>query len=424
MSGSTPDPFGAWTVGRMVPMPSSLPEGWKVERLTDLARLESGHTPSRRRPDYWGGDVPWVSLNDIGALGEPSIATTLEKITQLGLANSSARLLPAGTVIFSRTASVGKSTVLSIPMATTQDFANYVCGHEVHNRYLMYLFRFMQGTWKQLMAGSIHNTIYMPVFKRLQMLLPPPLEQQAIAEALGDADTFIAALEALIAKKRDTKQGAMEELLTGFRRLPGFKKPWKSVTVGELYEFKNGLNKAKEYFGFGTPILNYMDVYRAPGLKKRDILGRVTVTRDEIRAYGAQKGDVFFTRTSETQDEIGIASVLLEDIADCVFSGFILRGRPKGTRITSEFACYCFTPLRVRSQIIARSSYTTRALTNGRALSQVVLQLPDPDEQRAVAAVLSDMDADIAALEGKLTKARDVKQGMMQVLLTGEVRLA
>lgn len=418
-----PDPFEDWTVGRLVPMPPVLPRGWRVTRLTEVARLESGHTPSRRRPDYWNGEVPWVSLNDTDALGMPAIAHTSERITLHGLANSSARLLPAGTVIFSRTATVGKSTILAIPMATTQDFANYVCGPELHNRYLMYLFRFMRGTWKQLMAGSIHNTVYMPVFKRLQVLLPPLPEQQAIAQALADADALIEALEALVAKKRDINQGAMQELLTGRRRLPGLQGEWHSVSLGAIYDFKNGLNKGKEYFGVGTPIVNYMDVYGSSALSIADIRGRVTVTPDEIRAYGALKGDVFFTRTSETQEEIGVASVMLDDVADCVFSGFLLRARPKGGAITSGFAQYCFKSYIVRQQIIARSSYTTRALTNGRALSMVQIDLPEPPEQRAIAAVLTDMEAEIAALEAKLAKARDVKRGMMHVLLTGEIRL-
>lgn len=273
------------------------------------------------------------------------------------------------------------------------------------------------------MAGSIHNTIYMPVFKRLQILLPPLHEQRAIADALDDADAFGEALKVLIAKKRDLKRGVMQELLTGERRLPGFAGQWELMRVGQIYDFKNGLNKSKAYFGHGTPIVNYTDVYRSSGLLQSDLLGRVTVSADEIRAYGARRGDVFFTRTSETQDEIGVASVLLEDVPDCVFSGFLLRARPKIDRVDPNYAAYCFSTHGVRQQVISRSSYTTRALTNGRALSLVELRLPPIDEQRAIAAVLSDMNTEIAALQIKLAKARQITQGMTQALLSGEVRL-
>lgn len=162
----------------------TVPIGWRVVRLTDVARLESGHTPSRRQPAYWDGNIPWVSLHDSNGLDCREITTTAQSITPAGIANSSARLLPAGTVIFSRTATVGKSTVLGLDMATSQDFACYICGPQVHNHFLVYLFRSMAAEWKKLMAGSTHNTVYIPVFRDLRVALPPMAEQYALAEVL------------------------------------------------------------------------------------------------------------------------------------------------------------------------------------------------------------------------------------------------
>ena len=95
-----------------------------------------------------------------------------------------------------------------------------------------------------------------------------------------------------------------------------------------MYKFKNGLNKGKGSFGFGTPIINYTDVYKHRGLTREMVKGLVKLDANEIRRYKVKKGDVFFTRTSETPEEVGLASVLLEDIDDCSFSGFVLRGRP------------------------------------------------------------------------------------------------
>jgi len=248
-------------------------------------------------------------------------------------------------------------------------------------------------------------------------------EQNAICDAVEDSDAWIASLEALIAKKRDLKQAAMQQLLTGKTRLPGFSGNWNDVSLGELFIFKNGLNKAKEFFGHGSPIINYMDVFGSAGIRAHEVLGKVSVTTDEIRTYGAQKGDVFFTRTSETTDEIGISAVLLETVPNCVFSGFVLRARPKTQMLEDQFKKYCFSSRHVRDQIIASASYTTRALTNGRNLSVVRMAVPEPDEQIAIAKVLSDMDEEIAALEAEAEKARAIKQGMMQTLLTGKVRL-
>lgn len=182
-----------------------IPQDWECVPIASVARLESGHTPSKRVPSYWGGCIPWVSLHDTQLLDGPEISGTSKTITEDGLNNSSARLLPQGTVVFSRTATVGKATVLAIAMATSQDFANYICGPKLDNRFLMYLFRSMGRTWRGLMAGSIHNTIYMPVFEALRIALPPLSEQRAIASALSDSDALLAGLDRLIAKKRDLK---------------------------------------------------------------------------------------------------------------------------------------------------------------------------------------------------------------------------
>jgi len=221
-------------------MPTHVPSGWNLVKLTSVAKLESGHTPSRRRPDYWNGGIPWISLHDSGALDVLEIHSTSHTISKLGLANSSARLLPKGTVVFSRTATVGRATVMGREMATSQDFANYVCGPNLCNRYLTHLFRYMAPEWKRLMAGSTHNTVYMPVFQGLQVLLPPVYEQEAIAEALGDTDALIESLEQLLTKKRHLKQGAMQELLSGTKRLLGFSGEWEVHRLGEVADIRSG----------------------------------------------------------------------------------------------------------------------------------------------------------------------------------------
>jgi type I restriction enzyme S subunit len=114
---------------------------------------------------------------------------------------------------------------------------------------------------------------------------------------------------------------------------------------------------------------------------------------------------------------------MLDQPADTVFSGFIFRARPKNERVRDEFKVHCFSSSFVRKQIVSKASYTTRALTNGRILSEVLLPLPMREEQLVIAAVLDDMDAEIAALESRRDKTRALKQGMMQELLTGRIRL-
>ena len=200
-------------------------------------------------------------------------------------------------------------------------------------------------------------------------------------------------------------------------------KPWDTATIGDFLDFKNGLNKSKEFFGHGTPIVNYTDVYKKRGLKKNDVCGKVSLTRDEIHRFDARKNDVFFTRTSETPEEVGMSSVLLEDIDDCVFSGFVLRGRPKNDMFVPEYCKYCFTTEAVRSAIIMGCTYTTRALTNGKQLSTIEIVVPPKPEQEAIAKTLAEIDELISSLEKLITKEKAIKQGAMQELLTGKRRL-
>ena len=266
---------------------------------------------------------------------------------------------------------------------------------------------------------------HLPREKFLQLPIPsiPIGEQRRIAEALEDADSLIASLERLIAKKQAIKQGMMQQLLTGRIRLQGFGGGWTKVLLADLLEFKNGLNKSSDFFGAGTPIINFMDVMRSPIITQTRVHGRVTLTRDEVKRFSARRGDVFFTRTSETVQEVGTAAVLVDEIPAASFSGFILRGRPTTDLVDTTFLALLFQLKSVRSQVVATASYTTRALTNGRSLGRVEVYLPGRAEQGALVEVLADVDRDFDVLQHRLESVRAVKQGMMQELLTGRTRL-
>ena len=198
---------------------------------------------------------------------------------------------------------------------------------------------------------------------------------------------------------------------------------WDAVQLGDLFVFKNGLNKAKSFFGTGTPIVNYMDVFESPGLKTSDISGRVSLSSEEIKNFEVRQGDVFFTRTSETVEEVGVASVMLNEPCDTVFSGFVLRARPRNERLSDCYKQYCFASSVIRSQIVSSATYTTRALTNGRALSAVWIAVPPRSEQFAITEALSDMDGLIKSLETLVAKKKAIKRATMQQLLTGKTRL-
>ncbi|MBQ2891932.1 MAG: restriction endonuclease subunit S, partial [Bacilli bacterium] len=164
------------------------------------------------------------------------------------------------------------------------------------------------------------------------------------------------------------------------------------INVSDLFEIRNGLNKEKEAFGKGTPIVNFTDVFNKRYLTINDIKGRVTLTKSEIERYAVKKGDVFFTRTSETKEEIGMSSTVIEDIPDCVFSGFVLRARPVTDLLLPKYCSYYFSTTNVRNIIIKYASFTTRATTTGEKLGEIPVVIPSIEEQQRIVDILDKFD--------------------------------
>ena len=168
-----------------------LPKGWKRHLLSDLARMESGHTPSRRHPEYWGGNIPWIGIRDATGNHGRTIYETNENTNALGIANSASRVLPKDTVCLSRTASVGYVVVMGREMATSQDFANWICGPDLDYRYLKYALIAEGDALLNFASGSVHQTIYFPELKSFHIAAPGKPEQSAIAEILSALDDKI-----------------------------------------------------------------------------------------------------------------------------------------------------------------------------------------------------------------------------------------
>lgn len=167
------------------------PPGWRWVPLTDVARLETGHTPSRKHPEYWDGDVPWIGIKDATANHGRILNDTFQHTNELGIANSSARVLPANTVCLSRTASVGYVVVMGRPMATSQDFVNWVCSDAIDYRFLKAVLLAERNSFLRFASGTTHQTIYFPEVKAFHVCLPPIQEQRAIADIVSALDDKI-----------------------------------------------------------------------------------------------------------------------------------------------------------------------------------------------------------------------------------------
>lgn len=179
---------------------TALPNGWKWVSLLRIAKQETGHTPSRSQASYWDGGVPWIGIRDAGAHHGRYIEETVQTISEAGLANSSARLLPSGTVCLSRTASVGYVTIMGRSMSTSQDFATWTCTDALLPEYLMYALMAEGEDIRRFGMGSTHTTIYFPEIRALHIALPPLEEQREIIVRIKQALARANRLEAEAAR--------------------------------------------------------------------------------------------------------------------------------------------------------------------------------------------------------------------------------
>jgi type I restriction enzyme S subunit len=157
----------------------------------------------------------------------------------------------------------------------------------------------------------------------------------------------------------------------------------------DLFDFRNGLSKGKDFFGRGTPFIRYTDVYNNRFLKKDDITALVECTPEELHKLGVHRGDVLFTRTSETAEDVGWSSVLLDDVGDCVFNGFTIKATPKTTCLLPEYCAFCFSTFEFRQYVVTHCAYTTRASLTGKTISEYQLSFPSIERQKEIVDILT-----------------------------------
>lgn len=401
-----------------------MPEDWGVVLLDTVAKRGSGHTPDKKHPEYWNGSIKWVSLQDSAALDNLYIEDSAATITPAGIANSSAVLHPAGTVVLSRDAGVGKSAIMKTEMAVSQHFMAWQCGSKLDNHFLYYWLQARKSEFERIANGSTIKTIGLPYFRTLCIQLPELLEQRAIATALSDVDALLAAQDKLIAKKRDIKQGAMQQLLTGKQRLPGFCGEWEVKRLGEIGDISSaGVDKKLRAGETPVRLVNYLDVYRKDFIYSDDLNHWVTAPQHQLKRCAVKQGDIFFTPSSETRDDIGKSAVAMEDIPDAAYSYHVTRLRLRD-EWDLRFRTYAFKTQAFldQAEMLCDGSGTRYVISQGK-FKGMTIQVPPVEEQTAIATVLSDMDAELSALEQQRDKTLALKQGMMQELLTGRIRL-
>ena len=269
-------------------------------------------------------------------------------------------------------------------------------------------------------GGAMQNLIGMSLFRQTQIPIPSLPEQHAIATALSDVDALIESLDKLIAKKRNIKQAAMQKLLTGKARLPGFDGNWEVKKLGELGIFLKGSGVKKEDAISGhLPCIRYGEIYTHHNDVIRNFFSWIS-PKVASNAVKLRKGDLLFAGSGETKEEIGKCVAFIDDYETYAGGDVVIL---RTTGVDPIFMGYYCNHTPINAQKASKGQGDAIVHISAAALSSILVLLPPQPEQTAIAAILSDMDTEIEALETRRAKTLDLKQGMMQELLTGKTRL-
>jgi type I restriction enzyme S subunit len=407
-----------------------IPDDWGVTAIGEVtSKVGSGITPTGGNRVYKSEGRPFIRSQNIGwgALLLDDVAYIDDSIHSTFIATE----IVNGDVFLNITgASIGRSSLADARVAGG-NVNQHVCLIRADQTHiipkfinLVLLSRLGQGQIDSFQAGGNRQGLNFGHVRSILLPLPKTTEQQAIASALSDTDELIESLEQLLTKKRQIKQGAMQELLTGKKRLPGFSGEWEVKKLGDLGKTFGGLTgKTKSDFGEGNgrfiTFMNVMsNVVTDPTAFEKV---RIDASENQTRVL---KGDLLFNSSSETPEEVAMCSLLDTSTPDLYLNSFCFGFRLfKGDEVVGLFFAYLLRSPSGRKLMSLLAQGSTRYNISKGEFLKTYLLLPSFREQNAIAEVLSDMDAEIEALETKLTKARQVKQGMMQELLTGRIRL-
>jgi len=383
-----------------------IPEDWLISSIGDILSIK--HGKDQKGVQNVNGQYPILGTGGV-----------------MGYTDS--YLYNKESVLIGRKGTIDKPKFMNNPFWTVDTLFYSEIKNDVFAKYIYY--KFLQINWYSYNEASGVPSLNAKTIEGINITIPPTLtEQKAIADALTDVDELITNLEKLIAKKKAIKQGAMQQLLTpphkGGKRLEGFSGDWKKVKLGELGNTYGGLSgKAKGDFVNGMyPYINFLNVMNNT-IIKRNGFGMVSIKNNE-KQNQAQLGDLFFNTSSETPEEVGMCAVLLDEIPNLYLNSFCFGFRLNNKYETSGlFLSYYFNSPVGRQHFLSLAQGATRYNLSKSNFNQIEFYLPEIVEQNAIATFFNDIEFELEYYNKKLQKCQQIKQGMMQELLTGKTRL-
>ena len=384
---------------------------WPLIPLGQLCSISAGGTPKRSQPEYFGGGIPWVKIGD---LTNDFVLQTEETLTEEGIANSSAKIFPKGTVLISIFATIGRTSILGIEAATNQAIAGITPKNESQllPEYLKYALDSKHAWLNRQARGVAQPNINSTILKSLLVPLPPMEEQRRIVDILKRADSIRRLRKQAINTARQLIPALFIDMFGDPVTNP---KGWPTITLGEISsEMRYGTSKKCH----GNPAIDDLPVLRIPNILDGKVdwkdLKFATLRKKEIDNLLLQDGDLLFVRTNGNPDYIGRCAVFVGD-RKTLFASYLIR-----VRLSRQSECdplYVKTALSMDSyrEVIVRQSKTTAGNFNisQRGLGPLVLPCPKKSMQQEFVTKLSDIQSIITQQENALDKAEMVFQSLL-----------
>ena len=423
----------------------TLPHGWTSRRFDQLGELCSGSTPSSSRTEFWDGATVWVTPTDLSRLNTPYLHDSAKHITERGLRNCSARLLPPDSIAISSRAPIGYVAIPTVPFCTNQGCKSIALHNSYHSEFVYYAVTAAVPRLKRLGEGTTFAEISKSSLAKAEVVLPiDKAEQAKIAEVLSTVDRAIHQTEALIAKQQRIKTGLMQDLLTRgidehgnirseqtheFKDSPLGRIPmeWEVITLGAMLKRARGYLQtgpfgsqlhAHEYVHEGTPVIMPQDILN--GQISTSVIARIPERRaNELHRHRLLPNDIVFSRRGDLSRAAGIGE--REAGWVCGTGCFLLRVSPDA--IDSTWLANVYRHHHVQRQVETNAVGSTMPSLNNAVMENLIIAFPKADEQQEIMRRCDAAADGIASTFDQLAKMRALKRGLMQDLLTGNRRV-
>ncbi|MEC2072483.1 restriction endonuclease subunit S [Alkalihalophilus marmarensis] len=410
---------------------------WSKVKLENVSEIIGGGTPSKAEPSYWDGAIPWATPTDLTSGKKRMLTKTKNNITEAGLGKSSAKLLPAGSVLMTSRATIGECAINQVPMATNQGFANFICRKGTHNKYLFYLLSYLKPDFEKLGSGSTFKEISKKTLKSYLVNFAPYEEQLKIASILTSVDTAIEKTEAIIEQAEKVKKGLMQQLLTKGIGHTKFKKTeigeipeeWEVKSLSDLanendkYSFVGGPFgsdlKSEDYTEKGVRIIqlqNIKDGYFSNEYK----IYTSAEKADQLQKCNIYPGDLIIAKMAEP---LARACVVPDIEERFVMASDGIRLSIDESQNEKHFLMYAINSPYFRQQAINNSTGTTRQRIGLKTLRNLKVAVPPFLEQKKITNLLVSVESKLNNDLNRRDKLNTLKKSLMQVLLTGKVRV-